>query len=318
MTEQGRKDESFGDRPAQSDTSANEAGAIDNRTPLYRASHAARYQRQEIIERIQDRTGSRLICYVSGSRCMIDWDDTMPFVDLLHNVMPDEGLDLLLHTPGGIPDAAEKLIKLVRRKVGGAEFRIIVPEMAKSAGTLMVLGADSVLMSDSSELGPIDPQVQYADSNGLIRWHSAQHYIDAYRELYETINAHPDDVAARVMINKIDPDLVKLFQDNIVRARRSAEELLLHGMFRQGGNLTQTANELLDTTRWQSHSQMISWEDAQDPKIGLIVDYHDQNSDVWQDIWQLYCLQRLAITDRQKLFESDYVSLPIDASQSLN
>ena len=313
MTEQGKQDESFGEVSAQSDTSMEQTGAIDNRTPLYRAFHAARYQRQETIGRIQVLTGRRLVCYVSGSKCQVDWDDTMPFLDLLHKVKPGESFDLLLHTPGGNLDAAEKIIRLAREKVGKAEFRIIVPDMAKSAGTLMVLGADRVLMSDASELGPIDPQVQFADSNGLIRWHSAQHYIDAYNELYQKINDNPDDSAARLLFKKIDPGLVKMCQGTIDRARTSAERLLRLGMFRQGGNLTQTANELLDTTRWQSHSQMISWEDAQDPQIGLIVDYHDQESVLWQEIWGLYCLQRFAIVDNQKLFESDYVSLPMDA-----
>jgi len=84
-------------------------------------------------------------------------------------------------------------------------------------------------------------------------------------------------------------------------------------MFRNGGNHTQTASELLDTKRWQSHAQMISWEDAQHPKIGLSVEYLSPKSDEWQEYWQLYCLQRLAVKDRQKLFESAYASLIIDA-----
>ena len=313
MTEQGRQDESFGEVSAQSETSMEQTGATDNRTPLYRASHAARYQRQEIIRRIQMLTERPLICYVSNGKCRVDWDDTMPFVDLLHNIKPSENFDLLLHTPGGNLDAAEKIIRLAREKAGKAELRIIVPEMAKSAGTLMVLGADLVLMSDASELGPIDPQVQFADSNGLIRWHSAQHYIDAYNELYRKINDNPDDYAARLMFQKIDPGLVKMCQGAIDRARRSAEDLLKRGMFRQGGNVTKTAGELLDTTRWLSHSQMISWEDAKDPGIGILVEYYDQGSELWQEIWRLYCLQRLGIEDKQKLFESDYVSLPMDA-----
>ena len=54
---------------------------------------------------------------------------------------------------GGKADSAEKLVRMVRSKVGAAALRIIVPDFAKSAGTLMVLGADSVVMSDMSELG---------------------------------------------------------------------------------------------------------------------------------------------------------------------
>lgn len=69
---------------------------------------------------------------------------------------------------------------------------------------------------------------------------------------------------------------------------------------------------MLDTKRWQSHAQMISWEDAKDPKIGLHVEYLEPRSDVWQEYWQLYCLQRLAVGGHQKLYESDYAPLLID------
>ena len=41
--------------------------------------------------------------------------------------------------------------------------------------------------------------------------------------------------------------------------------------------------------------------------------YLDPKTDEWQEYWQLYCLQRLAVGDRQKLFESDFASLLIDA-----
>ena len=136
--------------PDEADTAIERAAPPDTRTPLFQANSAARYQRQEIIRQIQARTGHPLICYVSGSRRSVDEDDTMPFVDLLHNVPPGQGLDLLLHTGGGSIDAAEKLIRMLRSKVGEAELHIIVPEFAKSAGTLMVLGADSVVMSDMS------------------------------------------------------------------------------------------------------------------------------------------------------------------------
>jgi len=282
------------------------------KTPLFQAIHAERYQRQAIIKNIQERTGRRLICYVSGIKCSIDRDDTVPFVDLLHNVSPGEDLDFLLHTGGGDIDAAEKLISMVRNKVGTGVLRIVVPDYAKSAGTLMVLGADHAVMSDTSELGPIDPQVVLADGNGNRIPHPIQSYLDAYDEHSETLKKEPGNVAAHIMLGKLDPATVKLFQAVKARARRFAEEQLARGMFRNGGNWSQAAAQLLDTKRWQSHAQMISWEDAQDPRIGLNVEYLESKSDEWQEYWQLYCLQRLAVGDNQKLYESDYASLLIE------
>ena len=279
------------------------------KTPLFQANHADRYQRQTLIKQIQDRTARTLICYVSGMECVIDADDTMPFVDLLHNAPPDRNLDLLLHTTGGSMDAAEKLAGMMRSHVGKEELRIIVPEFAKSAGTLMVLGADRVVMSDMSELGPIDPQVRLSD-----RWQSVQNYLDAYREHAEILKADRDNIAAQIMLGKLDPATIKLCEAALERARQAAESLLKGGMFRNGGNWTKTASELLDTRRWLSHGQAILWEDARDPQIGLVVQHCGYQSEEWQDYWQLYCLQRLAVGDRQKLFESDYASLIIGPS----
>ena len=296
-----------GDRsPDQAGTAVERAVPHPTRTPLFQASGAERYQRQTLIRQIQARTKPWLICYVSGSDCVIDADDAMPFVDLLHNVPPDEDVDLLLHTGGGSIDAAEKLTRMVRSKVGAATFRIIVPDFAKSAGTLMVLGADSVVMSDMSELGPIDPQMPLFGT-----WQSVQNYLDAYHTHAETLRNDPSDVAAQIMLGKLEPAILKQCEVATDRARQAAEGLLLHGMFRNGGNWSKTASELLETTRWLSHGQMISWEDARDPAIGLVVEYLDYHSETWQDYWRLYCLQRLAVGDRQKLYESDYASLVI-------
>ena len=243
----------------------------------------------------------------------------MPFVDLLHNVKKGESVELLLHTAGGSIDAAEKLIRMVRSKVGEAELNIIVPEFAKSAGTLMILGADRVVMSDMSELGPIDPLMRFADSNGLIRWQPVQNYLDAYDEHANALQENPDNPAAQIMLRKLDPATVKMCQAAKERARQCAEDLLRRGMFREKGNWSGTVNELLDTERWVSHSQMISWEDAQHPDtLGLVVEYLDQESERWQDYWQLYCLQRLSINDHQKLYESDYASLIVDGPDRLS
>ena len=276
------------------------------RTPLYQANAADRYHRQAVIKQIQDSTGRTLICFVSGNKCVIDDDDIMPFVDLLHNVQPNHDVDLLLHTKGGSVDAAEKLMEMLRSLVSTAKLRIIVPDFAKSAGTLMVLGADSVVMSDMSELGPIDPQ---APLFGI--WQSVQNYLDAYKEHEKTLKADPNNIAAQIMLQKLDPATLKLCEVAMDRARQAAEKLLKRGMFRNGGNWSKTARELLDTRRWLSHAQMISWEDAQDPLIGLVVEYHAYHSQEWQDYWRIHCLQRLAVGEHQKLYESDYASLVI-------
>lgn len=283
-----------------------------SKTPAFQAMHAARYRRQDLIRAIEQETGRQLLCYVAGLHTMISRDDVLFLVDLLHNAKRAEKLDLLLHTGGGDMDAAEKLITMVRNFVGIAELRVVIPDFAKSAGTLMALGADFIVMSDSSELGPIDPQIVLNDGNGNRMSTPIQSYLDAYQQHSAALTKNPNDVVAHIMLQKFDPARVKVFEAARDRARVFAEDQLKFGMFRapKTGNFTQIAADLLDTTKWLSHGQMIGHQEAKD--IGLTVEYLEPQNDIWQSYWQLYCFQRLEIKEKQKLFESNYASLVFD------
>ena len=282
------------------------------RTPLYEAYNAARYCRQDLVRAIQTRTKRTLISYVAGERTYIHREDVPPFVDLLHPVTRDSDLDLMLHTGGGDVDAAETLINLVRTRVGEGTLRVIVPDYAKSAGTLIALGANVILMSDSSELGPIDPQVVLADANGNRLQHSVFTYLGAYEKYSKALKEDGDDVEARIMLSKLEPQTVELFQRVLRRTITLAGQLLSRDMLKEDANWTLVLAKLIDKDRWLSHGQPISVDDA--AEMGLKIDYHQPDSLPWQDFWRLYCLQRLAISETQKLFESDYVSLPMDSS----
>jgi Serine dehydrogenase proteinase len=282
--------------------------AAPTKTPLYQAMHASRYLRQALIRTIEMATNRTLLCYVSGKLTMIESEDTISLVELLHNVPMDTDIDLLLHTGGGDIDAAEKLVEQLRNRAGVKQFRIVVPDYAKSAGTLMVLGADEVVMSDSSELGPIDPQMMMPDGH----WHSVQNYLDAYDLHRDALRGNPDDPASKMMFGKFDPWTEARYRNVLQRARSLGEGLLRRGMFRNGGNFSAAVTALLDNKQWQSHSQMISWIAAADTKIGLHVKYLGPKDQLWQQYWQLYCHQRLAAIDSVKLFESATASLAIE------
>lgn len=78
-------------------------------------------------------------------------------------------------------------------------------------GTLMALGANTIVMSDSSELGPIDPQLSSKDGNGNDVVYSVLTYLYAYEEAKQALSERPDDVANRITFEKFDPTLVRKF-----------------------------------------------------------------------------------------------------------
>jgi hypothetical protein len=277
---------------------------------MFEATHSARYVRQGLIKEIEKRCGCPLICYVAGNAAPIETNDTVGFVDLLHHVESNKDLDFMLHTGGGDMDAAEKLVSMVRGRVGEARLRVIVPDFAKSAGTLIALAANKILMSDSSELGPIDPQITLSDDHGNRIQHSVQTYLDAYEDHATALRKNPDDVVARVMLAKLDPATLKLYQAARTRAQRFAEGQLQRGM--KVANFTKIAADLIDTKRWLSHGQMIGSHDA--GQMGLVVEHFDPRSPEWLSYWRLYCLQRIAVKEREKLFESNLVSLTFEGS----
>jgi len=280
------------------------------KTPMYSAMHWQRYIRQALIldiERASEERGhkSKLICYVANLQAQVNRDDVVGFVDLLHNVPSNMPIDLLLHTPGGDVDAAEKMIKLVRKRVGDDEcLRVIIPDFAKSAGTMMALGANRIAMSDSSELGPIDPQVSLLDSNGQTINHSVLNYLRAFTEARRDLKDHPSDPVAEQTFSRFDPVLVKKFEAIQRRTKTFAEDLLKP----RGTTYTAIVSELMNVDALPSHGQMIGWEKAS--AMGLEIEYMDASDPLWRQYWLLYCHLRLALSENnQRIFESSYVSL---------
>ncbi|MEM8637915.1 MAG: ATP-dependent Clp protease proteolytic subunit [Cyanobacteria bacterium P01_G01_bin.54] len=72
-----------------------------------------------------------------------------------------ENAILFLTTNGGDPDAAFRIARYFKRTY--EKFYVYVFGYCKSAGTLIVLGANSIVMSDFGELGPLDLQIYKDD-----------------------------------------------------------------------------------------------------------------------------------------------------------
>ncbi|MHB1509997.1 MAG: SDH family Clp fold serine proteinase [Acidimicrobiales bacterium] len=224
-----------------------------------------------------------------------------PSWDLLHKAETGTDLDFLIHTPGGDVDAADKIVRILRKRVGEkGTLRVVVPDCAKSAGTLLALGAHFIVMSDSSELGPIDPQIIARDGAGQPTRRPAHTYVDGYDALVTKINDPAsyedgkDTKAEQLLLSKCDPALLDLCRQAIRRSRRLAERLLQQGML-QNGAWTEVAGRLTNNEHFLSqHGAVIDYQDATD--LGLSVEYLHPNSNLWQAYWRLYCEERLALT----------------------
>ncbi|MFY9561281.1 MAG: hypothetical protein WAQ52_13695 [Terriglobales bacterium] len=114
-----------------------------------------------VISKLEAKRKSRIFCLIhcpddGGHICKNTtlWQ-TLSERDNFKNI---DTLELLLHSPGGSADAAYQVTRFFRRHC--KRLNIIVPLEAKSAATLMCLGADAIYMGELAELGPIDVQIQ--------------------------------------------------------------------------------------------------------------------------------------------------------------
>lgn len=71
---------------------------------------------------------------------------------------------LYITTYGGDADCAFRIARLIQRKYSEGKFTIYVNTICKSAGALIAIGADEIIMSELSELGPLDVQLAKPDA----------------------------------------------------------------------------------------------------------------------------------------------------------
>ncbi|MDD2238209.1 MAG: ATP-dependent Clp protease proteolytic subunit [Kiritimatiellae bacterium] len=118
-------------------------------------------QRKQLIQELEASRESRVLCYVTGDRrgleTQISSETYDLFVNHLDTIGPVKRISLYLYTRGGDTLAAWSIINLIRQFAD--ELEVIVPSKCHSAGTLMCLGANSIIMTKQATLGPIDPSV---------------------------------------------------------------------------------------------------------------------------------------------------------------
>lgn len=175
--------------------------------------------RYKYLKKLFGYTGRNVISYYSGWLTKpTAWNsdindlDIQGFMGAVNGLDCSKGLDLILHTPGGSPTAAESIVYYLRSKF--SDIRVIVPQMAMSAGTMIACAADSIVMGFHSSLGPVDPQI-----NGIPAYNIINEFEQARKELADD----PKNISYwKLLLDKYRPAMVKLAYDSI----KLSDELL--------------------------------------------------------------------------------------------
>ncbi len=118
-------------------------------------------ERKEFYKKLEEIRGSKVITYVTGDRPSLETqihNETLDFFsDHLDSFESPQKITLILHSKGGDTLAGWSIVNLIRQYTDN--FEVIVPARALSTGTLICIGADKIVMTKQSNLGPIDPSI---------------------------------------------------------------------------------------------------------------------------------------------------------------
>ena len=184
---------------------------------------------KELFKRIQEKSNRKVFAYIVNFKNhphnMITREDKSKIVMLIDSISGEtKDLDFILHSPGGIPEAVEMIVKLIRSRF--RNIRFIIPHSAKSGATMLALSGNRILMNKGAELGPIDPQVEGPTSG------PAQSIIDGFNEIKKAVELEKKLNGAYVpLLNKMDVATIKRCETALEYGRALVKDWLEEYMF---------------------------------------------------------------------------------------
>ncbi len=267
--------------------------------------------RRPLIKKVEKALGQRtLVTFFTSFTypTSIQNDDC----DLLQSVLEatdlSNGLALMISSPGGDGLAAERIVNTCRAYSGTGDFWAIVPARAKSAATIICMGAARIYMTASSELGPVDPQIIGLESGVRRQW-SAVDLVRGYEELFkEATNTKGKIEPYLQQLQKYDHRDIQKYKRTITLAEDIAVKVLRSGVMTGVSDADIRKNIEVFTSPQAgtfSHGRAIFLKEAKD--CGLKIEEVDVDSALWEAVYELYA--------RTDVFVSRNASKAIESKQ---
>lgn len=206
---------------------------------------------------------------------------------------------LILETYGGDPNAAYRIARAFQDAYNTVppktppqqstaqsgkrgEFIVFTDGVCKSAGTIICLGADKIIMSDKAELGPIDVQLRKQDevgerTSGLTPIQAVQFLetqsVMLFKRHFKSLRDAADlgfstkmaaDLATRLTVGLLEPIYQQIDPIRLAEVDRSLKISKEYGdRLRHDGNLKPDAVDNL-LARYPSHGFVIDRKEAKD------------------------------------------------------
>lgn len=193
--------------------------------------------------------------------------DMNAFMNAVHGLDKSKGLDLILHTPGGDLAATESLINYLR-KIFKNDIRAIIPQISMSAGTIIALSCNEIIMGNQSSLGPVDPQL-----GGV----ACQSVLEEFGTAVQEVTKNPASAAIwQVIFNKYTPTFITACKKAIEWSEKLMSDYI-KDIYKDPSVQDKIKNTFLNNKTSYSHSRHISKDTCK--KTGLkIIDLEDDQN----------------------------------------
>lgn len=222
------------------------------------------------LERIARLRGDRNVIFYGsaflqkpqapGQTTQITFEDINGFMSVMYGMDWSRPLTLVLHTPGGQTNAAETIVAYLRSKF--SDIEVVVPTFAMSAGTMISLAAQRLLMGRQSQLGPIDPQMPLGG-----RFVSARAVVEQFEQARTEISA---DIAVAHLwapvLQSLGPSLLQEAKNALDYGEQMVARWLATYMFAGDRDAlskgADAANHFNDASRHKSHGRRIDRDEV--------------------------------------------------------
>lgn len=206
--------------------------------------------------------------------------------DMIKEPPDSVGVDIWLESPGGDAHTAYKLALMLR--AAASKIRVVVPDYAKSAATLLALAGDEIYLAPGAELGPLDGQMP--DEGSLFGSISALSIAKAADDVASTAIALASRGGAQLLrttglkreqtmeamlrfvatfseplVRQLDPRQIHHAKQTLNVTKQYAERLLTKNMGQK--KASDVAASLVE--KYPTHGFVISFEEAE--RLGLPV-----------------------------------------------
>lgn len=253
--------------------------------------------RDSLISSIETTLNTKLICFLTGDRQGMQTQfgsDAIPlFRRHLENIGEVESISLFLYTRGGDTNVPWRLVGLIREYC--KHFNVLIPFRAHSAGTLLSLGAEKIVMGKMGELSSIDPSVANPFNppdpmNPMARVPISVEDVNAYKDLARRFGIKEENSELNVqvflaMASKVDPLALGNVERSYNQIRKLATDLLqLHMPQEENTKIKVEAIVGTLTEKLYSHLHMINRREA--VQIGMAVQSANKELDLL--MWKLF------------------------------